>query len=189
MNKWVFRVLYALLIGFIAFFIMLMASGCEILKTRKEVRNDSTNVKKTEVVRTDSSSSGSVKTENTKTKEDYEWFRLILQGMPRDTSVSITNVYPQPGGTIIYEGGKGSRQEDKSVQDSSWKMELMRFNAMMFDSLNRKMETIAVSKHSETKGVGLGLTILIILGAQILFKVLGWKLGHFKIINTKTEKS
>lgn len=189
MNKWVFRVLYALLIGFIAFFVMLMASGCEILKTRKEVRNDSTNVKKTEVVKTDSSSSGSVKTENTKTKEDYEWFRLILQGMPRDTSVSITNVYPQPGGTIIYEGGKGSRQEDKSVQDSSWKMELMRFNVQMFDSLNRKMEEIAVKKQSETKGLGAISIILIILASQILLKLLGGPLGRHKINITKTEKS
>lgn len=162
-------------------FTLLLCSGCEVFKFRKENKTDSTAVKKKIAVATDSSNGGSVKKEETKSKEENEWWRLI-QHYGRDTVTN--NFYPQPA-TIIYEGGRGNKEESTSTVDSSYYQNMMRMVAMSFDSLNRKVDSIENKKHSETKGVGLITLLLVAGGAVVLLKLMGWVGSNYSFVKVK----
>lgn len=177
------KLLFAALAITIAILIILFASGCEVLKSKRQSYSDTASVKKTELVVKDSSAAGNVKITDEKRKEDYEWFRLILQNWPKDSSV--TNIYPQPA-TIIYEGGKGRSETAMIRRDSAWDNKLTLLVANTLDSMNRRMEMIEKKKQSETKGVG--LVTLLIVGAIFLLvnRLLAFAGSNYKIQKVKS---
>ena len=155
-------------------------TGCEVFKFLRQNSSDSTAVKKTAVTNSDSTAGGSVKKETSNSKEESEWWRIIQQYQPKGGDTTINNFYPQPA-TIIYEGGKGSREEIKNTTDSSWYSNIMKMMADTFDSTNRRLDTIERSKHSETKGLGLVTIVLIGVGLLIANKLLGFFGNNYRI--------
>ncbi len=161
-------------------------ASCKILHTKKANSNDTTSLKKTELTSKDSSAKGGVKTDSSKTKEDYEWWRVILSQQKGDTNIYNINSYPQPA-TVIYEGGKGSREEQKHVYDSAWDNRMTVLVAQTIDSMNRKISNLEKNSRSETKGVGLITIILIGAGFLIANRLLGFVGSNYTI--TKKQKT
>lgn len=176
--------LWLALLGLIIVVAMLFSS-CKILHTKKANSNDTTSLKKTELTSKDSATKGGVKSDSSKTKEEFEWWRLILSQQNRDTNIYNINSYPQPA-TVIYEGGRGSREEQKHVYDSAWDNRMTVLVAQSIDSMNRKISNLEENKKTETKGVGLITVILIVVGSLIGYRLLGFLGGNYTI--TKKSK-
>lgn len=177
--------LWLALLGLIIVVTMLFSS-CKILHTKKVKSNDTTSVKKTELNSKDSATKGAVKTDSSKTKEEFEWWRVILSQQRGDTNVYNFNSYPQPA-TVIYEGGKGSREEQKHVYDSAWDNKITVLVAQSIDSMNRKISNLEKSSLSETKGVGLITVILIGAGFFIANLLLGYVGSNYTIKKKSTQ--
>lgn len=177
--------LWLALLSLIIVVSMLFAS-CKILHTKKTNSNDTTSVKKTDLSTKDSSTKGGVKTDSSKTKEEFEWWRLILSQHRGDTNVYNFNSYPQPA-TVIYEGGKGSREEQKHMYDSAWDNKVTVLVAQSIDSMNRKISNLEKNSRTETKGVGLITVILIGAGFLLANRLLGFVGSNYTI--TKKSKT
>lgn len=173
-HYYISRALFLLLSIIMALVVILFASGCEVLKGKKHTVSDSTSVKKQEVVINDSTRSGSVKKEETNSHEENEWFRLTMQYLQAhpggDTSITNNNYYPQPA-TIIYEGGKGKKDEHTTTTDSSFYLNIMRFIAASNDSLSRRIDIMDKNKKSETKMFQLLPLALVLAGLYLLSDV------------------
>ena len=171
MRRW-----FVVLAILMAIVIAVFTGGCEVFKFRKENHSDTTSKKLTTLTDTSSQTGGSVKKEETKSKEENEWFKMTLQYL-KDSKPGdpVNNIYPAPA-TIIYEGGKGSKEETKTSIDSSFYLNTQKLVAMALDSMSRKMDSIEKTKHVETKGLGLLAIVLIGVGLIALnkgFTVLG----------------
>lgn len=184
-TKSYWRCLWLALLGLIIVISMLFSS-CKILHTKKTKSNDTTSVKKTEIATKDSSTRGVVQSDSSKTKEEFEWWRLILSQQRGDTNVYNINSYPQPA-TVIYEGGKGSREEQKHLYDSAWDNRMAVQVALAIDSMNRKIDSMEKNSRTETKGVGLFTLLLVGAGFLIANKLLGFVGSNYSI--TKKSKS
>lgn len=160
--------------------LILFLSGCELTKQIKHSTSDSTSLNKSTVNAVDTSKGGSVKTTNTTTKEDFDWYKITqLFSQNKDTSINNTNVYPS---TVIYEGGKGTKEQVSNTIDSSWFKNQLSFMTLTIDSLNKKIETYSKDKHSETKGVGLIMVIIIVVCGMIAYFLLSKILGGYTIV-------
>lgn len=177
--------LWLVLLGLILVVSMFFAS-CKILHFKKASSSDTTSLKKTEVQVKDSSNKGGIKTDDTKTKDQYEWWRVITS-LPRgDTNVYNINSYPAPA-TVIYEGGSGVKEEQRQVRDSIWDNNVTVMVAQAIDSMNRKLSNLEKNSKTETKGVGLITVLLIGAGFLIANRLLGFVGSNYTI--TKKEKS
>ncbi len=158
-------------------------SSCEILKHKKSETLDSTRIIKTVVAIKDTTSAGVVSKEKTTEKEANEWWRVIQQFQPHggDTTIVYNNHYPQPA-TVIYEGGKGSREATAERTDSAWINSVMTMVATSLDSMNKKLTTIEKDKKSETKGVGLLTVLLLGVGFVLLNYLLGFVGSNYSIV-------
>lgn len=172
------KTIFLLLALLIAAVVVFFTSGCEILKTRQEVKADSTHVAKTVTVNNDSVNAGNVKKTDEKSKDSYEWWRMIVPG--KDTNIVNNNFYPQPA-TIIYEGGKGVREESKQTTDSSWLQRILQQMTATLDSNNVRLQKLETSKHSETKGLGLWAMIALLVGVYIVLNIGGYAIKNFTI--------
>ena len=176
-----------LLIVFLLVMVVAFSSGCEVLKHKRTTHQDSTVVAKKELATEVVNTGGSVRRDSSEANERYEWLRVIQQFAQRPvaTGDSVTNnyynTYPQPA-TIIYETGKGERNEKSGSYDSTFYNNIMRMVAMSLDSLSRKMDQVEKNKKSETKGVGLVTVALIVAGVVLLLKGAGWGLSNFTIV-------
>ena len=160
-----------------------LCSSCEILKTRSELKADSTHKATLAIDTKDSTAGGAVSKINYESKDDYEKWRAIFT-YPRDTNVSVTNVYPQPT-TVIYEREKGTKTEATNKTDSSWFVNVFKhlFNAL--DSTNSKVDRIDKSKHSETKGLGLFTIVLLLLGYLVVSKGADFVFSNYSFTKKK----
>lgn len=157
----------------IALTIAYLCSGCEVLKTFNRNKSDTTSVKRSAVAVDNTHAGGGLRTEDNQSHEDNEWFRVTMKYLAekKDGDTTINNFIPQPA-TVIYEGGRSTRDEESKVVDSTWYHSMMKLTAMAVDSMSRKVDNYGKTKHSEMKGVG-WITVLIVgLGIIILNKVL-----------------
>lgn len=152
--------------------LLLSAAGCEILKGKHHTTSDSITVKKQTVTGQDSTQSGSVKKEESQVHEETEWFKLTMQYLQAHPGgdTTINNYYPQPA-TVIYEGGKGKKDEQTKSTDSSFYINIMRFIAASNDSLSRRLDVMEKNKKSETKGLQLLPLALLLAGLYVLSDV------------------
>lgn len=173
-------ILFTLFFIAVVCFCFTCLSSCEVIKGKKSVKSDSTAVSKNTVNALDTSKSGSVTKSEVKSKEENEWWRII-QSFQKDTVNNVTNVYPS---TVVYEGGKGTREQTENKVDSTWFKNYISFMQSKYDSLSSKLEQVEKNKQSETKGVGLIMVIIIVIAAIILYAILSGYLKRFKIIRT-----
>jgi hypothetical protein len=169
--KW--KLVWGLLALLMALVIVLFCTGCnfDMFKTKAERRSDSTAVSVQRHGSSDSTAAVTTSREDTRKKEDVEWWRIIQQFQPgRDTT--INNFYTQPA-TIIYEGGKGSKEETTSRFDSSAFVQLNLFWKDRFDSLQVRIEDIQKRKES-SGGIGLTTLLLVALAVILLPQLLKW---------------
>lgn len=180
--RWIVAVL---VIYIIAVIVLVFSTGCNIERYFSRQRSDSTAVSKVKTGFKDSVNSGSVSTNNSKSKEDYEWWRMIVENMPKgDTTVTVNNIYPAPA-RVIYEGGSGTRQEEKQSKDSTWMHQVFSLIKESLDSTNRRIDNVEKQSKTETKGLGLFTLILLMGGAVVLFKLMGFIGNNYSITKKK----
>jgi len=178
---WKLILIVAALLSFIVFCL----SSCEVLKKSSSSSAENTSLQKQTTATTDSSTGGALKKQNSITKEDYDWFKTTLQFAAPAKDTNITNIYnyTQPGqpATIIYEGGKGSRQTEQTTIDSTWFKNALSQMQQQLDSTNTKLSAAQSQKHTETKGVGLITVLLIVGGGLLAYRLLGFA-SNFTIV-------
>lgn len=170
-------------INFVA--LALMLGGCEVIKAKKASRMDQTGVQRIAQSSSDSSAGGSLKKSDNISKEQYDWYRTTMQYLPgqyKDTNVTNVYNYPQQPATIIYEGGKGAREQSSSTFDSSWFQNALATAMARVDSLTQKLEMSEKNKQSETKGVGLVMVIIIVIAGIVVYALLRNAIRKFKIV-------
>lgn len=119
---------------FILFILVVLVTGCEVLKSKRSekvdtvyvTKIDSGYIKKTDVVKTDT----------------FQWWRVLMDYRDKgDTSVTnVYNTYPQPK-VVVVEGGNGSSQTIIQQVDSGWRNK--------YDSLSTSR--VLTEKLKETK--------------------------------------
>lgn len=167
-----------ILVSITVLLLAILLGSCEILKFKKKTATDSTKVTTQQVAVKDSSTGGTVHKEEKNSKDDYEWWKVTLQNLQRPGDTTITNIYPQ---TVIYEGGKGVKEESSNTYDTSWQHRFFEYMNARYDSLGVKIEAVQKDKHAETKGVGLITMILIIAGVYLLLNGLGFVVKNYSI--------
>jgi hypothetical protein len=170
--------LWAFLAAAIGTVVLFMASGCEILKNKKTLASDSASFNRKIAAKSDSVHSGQVSTSESTSKAAFEWWKTTIQ-YPRDTT--INNFYNPPA-TVIYEGGKGTKEESSFSKDSIFYNQLIKQFQDSLSAMSKKIETTEKSKQSETKGVGLLMFILIALGVCVVTNGAGRLFKSFKIV-------
>ncbi|HEV7783444.1 MAG TPA: hypothetical protein VGO58_19355 [Chitinophagaceae bacterium] len=166
--------LFIRLATLIALTIAYLCSGCEVLKTFRENKSDTASVKKSAVTVDNNSEGGAVRTEHNRSEEENEWFRVTMKYLTenKDGDTTINHFITQPA-TVIYEGGKTSRDEEKKLVDSTWYLNTMKLIALTVDSMSRKVDNYEKIKHSEANGLGITTIVLIGIGLIILKKLVG----------------
>ncbi|MGQ0738641.1 MAG: hypothetical protein ACT4OJ_06235 [Bacteroidota bacterium] len=172
-GRW--RTLWIMLALLIVILIAVFSSGCnfDLFKSKTERKGDSTAVSIQKEARKDSSSGMTVSKEESRKKEENEWWRIIQQFEPKRGDTTINNFYPQPA-TIIYEGGKGTKEENTSRFDSSAFLQLNQWWKDKFDSLEYKFQEATKNKESHSSGLGFTALLLVALGVIIIPKLLSW---------------
>jgi hypothetical protein len=157
----------------IALLFIVFSCGCEVLKGKKSMKADSTNVKKSVVKDSNTTNAGSVSKNETNSKEQNEWWRQTYVYPQSKDSIITNNYFTTPPATIIYEGGRGTKEESSKSSDSSFYHQFQLMLTEQMDSTRSMIAAQVKSKESETKGVGLITMILLLVGAVLLFKALG----------------
>jgi hypothetical protein len=155
------QVFWSNIIFWIAVFIVLcfLLLSCSVLKKSSSKKDDFTNLSKSNLSTQDSGRGGKLSTGKILTKEDFDWFKTTVINSPqrKDTLSPVTNVYPS---TVIYEGGKGSKQTDATSFDSSWFKNALALRDERIDSLSKVKHEDTSSKKSETDWKLYGLIAL-----------------------------
>lgn len=176
-----FKLVYVLMIVLLAIIVAVFSSGCSIEKFFSRQRSDSTTVAKSQTEKKDSTSAGSVNTTNTKSKEDYEWWRVILENLPKkDTNVTVNNIYPTPA-RVIYEGGTGKIEQEVNSKDSTWFYQLALLIKATTDSTNKRIDNLEKKKDVSTPGLGIITVILIASAVAVFFRVISYVGSHYKL--------
>jgi hypothetical protein len=179
-NKWLLWLAVVLLL-----WLLFVLPGCEIIKHTKKSNTDSVSVSRKNTSTIDTTQSGGVSKSSTLSKEDFDWWKTTLHfGEHKDTNIYNFHNYPQQPATIIYEGGKGTKETQTNTLDSNWIKNALTQYKNEYDSSHLKSELKEKDKESETKGLGLWAIILIVVcttAGQGLIKA-GFKKLPFKII-------
>lgn len=164
-------IILALLIAAMA---VLLSSGCSIDMFKKKTSSDSTSLKKELAIDTSKKESGSISKTNTVSREEFDWFKTTMQYGPKGDTVT-NNIYPQ---TVIYEGGRGKKEQETNSIDTNWLKEQLGKSQSKTDS------TSASAASTDKKSKTQVLSFWHIIGACIgtaLFMVLINRLPKFKI--------
>ncbi|HEV7782599.1 MAG TPA: hypothetical protein VGO58_15095 [Chitinophagaceae bacterium] len=154
-----------------------LSSGCsfDMFKTKAERSMDSAGKKSVITVQNDSSNSGHIKKDEGKSKEQYDYWKTTLefmQGQKGDTTINNIYNYPQPT-KVIYEGGKGIKEESHSNIDSGWMVQMQHKYEASLDSAVKSMREVSKVKESHTGMPPLFQLGLLGLGFIIINKVFG----------------
>jgi hypothetical protein len=128
---WTMIIIYMLLVVLIIGCSMLFSS-CQVLKTKRAVKSDSTAVAKVD--------SGKITINTNNTKDSLAWWREIVN-FGRDTTIVVSptnNIYPT---SYIREGGVRTTESKSVNYDSLWNNR--------FDSLSYRL--LKEDKSKETK--------------------------------------
>ena len=174
--------LFIRLATLVALTIAFLFSGCEVFKTFKGNKTDTASVKKSATIVENSGEGGTIRTEDNRSHEENEWFRVTMKYLTgnNDRDTTINNFITQPA-TVIYEGGKSSRDEERKLFDSSWYQNMMSMVGLAVESMSRSVDNYEKTKHSETKGIGWVTILLIGVGLMILTKGLGFLAKKYAI--------
>lgn len=172
------RLWFVIMLLLLAFVVALFASSCTMLKTRQENKTDSTHTKAVTIATKDSSASGALNKTNTLSTDEYEKWRAIYT-YPRDTNVTINNIYPQPT-SIIYEREKGIKTEDKKQVDSSFNYRLINTMFAALDSTNKKIEQL--SKSNKTSFLNMWQIIGLVAAAYLVLSIVGKGISNYSIV-------
>ncbi len=175
-NKLNWKAIVIFVIAFLLLCFLLLS--CEIIKGKKSSKSDVSSLRKESVHLIDSSEGGSSRKTDTKVKEEFDWYKMT-QLFNNAQKPGDTKVYPS---TVIYEGGKGTKETQVNSIDSNWFKNAMSLLQAKLDSANAKIEQSEKNKHSESKGVGLIMVIIIVIIGLIVYKVAGYYFGKFKIL-------
>lgn len=166
-----------ILLFMLACLVVILAS-CELFKkTTKQETQDMAASSKT-ASGLDTSKSGSVTKTTTNVKENDEWWRETWK-FPIDTGHDVTNVYPS---TIIYEGGKGTKETNTQQIDSNWLKAYIAFAMSQKDTTHASASSKEVEKQSETKGLGIWMFVICFAGYWLLTTGLPWMVKRVKFV-------
>lgn len=153
--------------------IALLLCGCEVIKAKKSSSTDSVQVTKSAVSAIDTGNSGQVSKNETKTSEAFDWYKmtqLIEQAKPGDPKV------------VVVEGGRGSKEQTSTGIDSNWVKNYLTYQKNTSDSTSRQSEVTEKDKHSETKGLGTFMIVLIVIAGIFVYALIDKGiLSKFKI--------
>lgn len=158
--------------------VVMLFAGCQSLKLFSRKDKDSTSLKTSVINSKDSSGGGGIKKTDEITKEQFEWWKLTIPG--RDTT--INNFYTQP---IIYEGGRGTRDTEKQVVDSSFYFSVLKLLQEKKDSTNKTSSEVDSSKQVKPNWLNLTTILFLIIGSIVIFEFL----KHFSKNYTLIKKS
>lgn len=158
--------------------VALMHCGCQVLKTKRSSRNDSTATAQVVKAASDSSAGGIVSKSNTASKEENEWWKKTFM-FPTGRDTTVNNFYPQ---TVILEGGKGTKEQTTTNYDSAFYSTLQKMFSDSLSSIKRTVEENSKDKESKTKGLTLMAALLIMAGYVVVTKGLGWVLSKYTIV-------
>lgn len=162
-----------LLFALLMVFTVLMSS-CSIDMFKKKTSSDSTSLKKEVAIDTSKKENGSVNKNNSISREEFDWFRTTMQYAPKGDTVT-NNIYPQ---TVIYEGGRGKKEQETNTIDSNWLKEQIARSMQKTDSTSAS--TTSKEKSSETQVLGLWHIIGACIGTALLILILQYA-SKFKI--------
>lgn len=150
-------------------------SSCNVTKAKRSSRASTDSVSSRTVSVVDTGRGGSISRE--KSHEQAEWWRTTFQ-FPRDTSV--VNVYPAGPATVIYEGGKHTKEVDKA--DSSWFKNAFSVQQAQMDSLHR--ELVELRKDKETRP-SIWLFVGIVVAGLLVYVVVSGFLKKYTLFVRK----
>lgn len=145
------------------FVFLISLPGCEVIKAKRSASTDSVHVSKSAVSAIDTTGSGQVSKTETKSKEDFDWYRmtqLIEQAKPGDPKV------------VVVEGGRGTREQTSTGIDSNWVKNYLSYQKSTSDSASKQTEVTEKDKHSETKGLGAFMVVLICIGVLVAYIII-----------------
>lgn len=170
------------LIVFFALCMLMLTPGCKVLRNIEKKSSDSTSVSKTTTVAVDTTKGGAVK--KTNIKEENEWWKKTEIFGQRDTNTTVNNIYPS---TIIYEGGKGSKEVN--TFDSNWFKNALSLMQASIDSTNKKNEEYLKNSKTESKGLGVWLIVICFAVYWLLTTGIGWLTSKYTFFIPKNKMS
>lgn len=152
--------------------------SCNVIKAKRSTRATTDSVSSRKTAAVDTSSGGSVSRGTS--KETFDWSKLTLQYPPGDTNITNIYNYPQRPATVIYETGKGSKEESRS--DSAYWQNAFSLMQSQQDSLHR--ELVEMRKDKETRP-SIWLFVGIVAAGLVLYGVVSGFLKKYHLFVKK----
>lgn len=173
-----------LLVFMLAWLLVILLS-CNVIKGKRSTRSQTDSVSRQTTATVDTSQGGSVSKDVS--RETFDWSKLTLQYPPGDTNITNIYNYPQRPATVIYETGKGTKEESRT--DSAW---FHNFLTKMDERYDARFTMLEESiKNKETKPNIWFYVIFgaIILAAQGVLKLAwGWIKPRIPLFNNKSKQ-
>lgn len=160
---------------FTSFVLVLLLSSCEVLKSKKS----SDSLKQTEAKKDSSRKKEDVTnsvSKNESSKEQNNQYEKTTTNYQKDP---VTNkIYPT---VVIRETGTINTKEAQSSYDSLQQVKREEAFIIAVNSLKEEISTINKDKKSETKGLGLWLIVIAIVGYDVIKKGAIYLFNNYKI--------
>lgn len=166
-----------LLVFMLAWLLVILLS-CNVIKAKRSTRATTDSVSRQTTAVVDTSQGGSVS--KAVSKETFDWSKLTLQYPPGDTNITNIYNYPQRPATVIYETGKGTKEESRS--DSTYWQNAFSLIQAQQDSLHR--ELLEMRKEKETRP-SIWLFVAVVVGIMIVWKGIGWVTSKYSLFVRK----
>lgn len=141
--------------------------SCNVIKGKRSTRATVDSVARKTVNVVDTGSGGTVSRGTS--KETFDWSKLTIQYPPGDTNITNIYNYPQKPATVVYETGKGTKEETHT--DSTWFKNALSAMQNSVDSLHREL---AISQKDKETRPSVWLYAAIMAGVLIIWKGAGW---------------
>ena len=166
-----------LLVFMLAWLLVILLS-CNVIKAKRSTRATTDSVSRQTTAVVDTSQGGAVS--KAVSKETFDWSKLTLQYPPGDTNITNIYNYPQRPATVIYETGKGTKEESRS--DSTYWQNAFSLIQAQQDSLHR--ELLEMRKEKETRP-SIWLFVAVVVGIMIVWKGIGWVTSKYSLFVRK----
>lgn len=175
--------LWVILLLILAFIMVVLFNSCAVVKHKSSKASQTDSVSRKSSSLTDSGTGGLLS--KTNSTEQSDWWRTTVQ-YPRDTNITNIYNYPQKPATIIYEGGKETKQTQ--TLDSGWFKNALSNMTLQVDSLSKRLEESNKDKKSKPT---IWLYVAIVAGILIAWKGIGlawtWFTGKYSILIPKNK--
>lgn len=165
----------------LAWLVVIMLS-CNVIKGKRSTRATVDSVARKTVNVVDTGSGGAVSRGTS--KETFDWSKLTIQYPPGDTNITNIYNYPQKPATVIYETGKGTKEETHT--DSTWFKNALSAMQNSVDSLHRELATSQKDKETRPSvWLFLGLGVAGWLLGAALGKCWKWVTARYNVFSKK----